>query len=220
MKILVTNDDGIANPNLKVLVEVLIKQYPNSNIIVVAPKNEQSAVSHRIEIKNEVVIQKEKDIIEGISTYSVNSTPSDCVIYTNRSLKYDFDIVFSGVNNGFNMGIDILYSGTVAAAVEAMNYCHRAVALSCQFYSIEDFLNNQEKFFHFYKSHDFENMCLNVNFPKVAEGIKITSQNIFDNNSLTLKDTEACSNNFISVTPLKMDSTNYEHLEKINKMIS
>ena len=103
MKILITNDDGIKAEGIKLLVE-LSKKY--GEILVVAPSQEQSAKSHCIEIKKGINVTKVEEF-EGITCYSLDSTPADCVRFATYGLKYDYDIVFSGINRGYNLGDDI-----------------------------------------------------------------------------------------------------------------
>ena len=141
MKILVTNDDGINSYGLKILVDVA-RQF--GEVFCIAPMTEQSGKSHSIIIKDPIQILQEKDIVEGVRTYSVNGTPGDCVRIAYYYLKEEFDIVFSGVNNGYNLGEDILYSGTVGAASEGVLCGKKAIAFSTErnhFENIVDELN-------------------------------------------------------------------------------
>ena len=128
MKILVVNDDGIFSNNLKTLVNYLRNIY--DEIMVVAPLTEQSAMSHRINIKGPIKLTVHDDLFEGVKAYSIDSTPADCVKFAVDYLKYDFDILFSGINDGLNLADDISYSGTAAAVLEAMYYHKKGIALS------------------------------------------------------------------------------------------
>ena len=128
MKILVVNDDGIYSKNLKILVNYLKKIY--DEVMVLAPSTEQSAMSHRINIKGPIKLTIHESLFEGVKAYSIDSTPADCVKFAVDYLKYDFDILFSGINDGLNLADDISYSGTVAAVLEAVYYHKKGIALS------------------------------------------------------------------------------------------
>ncbi|RJQ54594.1 MAG: 5'/3'-nucleotidase SurE [Nitrospiraceae bacterium] len=109
--ILVTNDDGVSSPGIKMLSRALKSV---GDVYVVAPETEQSAVAHALTLHRPLRSEK-----TGKNTYSVNGTPTDCVIIAvNKILPCKPDMIVSGINNGANLGDDITYSGTVAAAIE------------------------------------------------------------------------------------------------------
>jgi len=109
--VLVTNDDGISSTGLGVLAEALRSV---GEVYVVAPETEQSAVSHALTLHRPLRYQE-----AGANTFSLNGTPTDCVIIAvKRILPQRPDIIVSGINHGANLGDDITYSGTVAAAME------------------------------------------------------------------------------------------------------
>ena len=113
--ILVTNDDGIGSPGIRALVNVMRKL---GDVVVVAPDKPQSGMGHAITINSTLRINKvsEHDLPE---EYSCTGTPVDCVkIAVNKILKRKPDLVVSGINHGSNMSINIIYSGTMSAAVE------------------------------------------------------------------------------------------------------
>lgn len=124
MKILVTNDDGIHAPGINEL--ALALEENDHEVIVVAPEMERSASSHSITLHTPLrIIEKVKQ------RYAVSGSPADCVILALEVvLKEGCDLVISGINNGPNLGEDILYSGTVAAAIEAMYFGYPALAVS------------------------------------------------------------------------------------------
>ena len=126
MRILITNDDGIQAPCLLPLAQWATKF---GEVTVVAPKVEQSAKSHGIEIRNAFEVKK-VDFGPGITAYSVDSTPADCVRFAVLGLQVQFDLVLSGINKGLNLGLDIMYSGTVSAILEADALCVPGIALS------------------------------------------------------------------------------------------
>jgi 5'-nucleotidase len=111
MRILVTNDDGVRAPGLAALAKAL---KPLGDVTVVAPANEMSASAHSLTLKRPLRVRKiSKDV------FSVDGTPTDCVyLAVFQILERKVDLVVSGVNWGWNLGDDITYSGTVAAALE------------------------------------------------------------------------------------------------------
>ena len=130
MKILIANDDGIMAEGIYALAKALEKDH---DVIIVAPENQMSAQSHSITLHKPIII-KEVDL-EGIKSqaYSISGTPADCVRVGMEELVNDkVDIVFSGINMGLNSGMDILYSGTVSAAIEANIYGIPSVAVSAE----------------------------------------------------------------------------------------
>jgi len=109
--ILVTNDDGISSPGIKTLAKALRS---DGDVYVVAPETEQSAVAHALTLHRPL-----RFAMAGKNTFYINGTPTDCVIIgVNKILPRKPDILVSGVNNGGNLGDDVTYSGTVAAAIE------------------------------------------------------------------------------------------------------
>ncbi len=133
MRILLTNDDGIDAIGINVLAEELKKR--GHHVIMVAPESERSASSHSITIRKPLYVQN-----RGTDRHAVTGTPVDCVFMAQQMiLKQDPDIVISGINSGQNMGEDILYSGTVAAALEAMFLGWKSIAVSIQDYKDQHF---------------------------------------------------------------------------------
>ena len=116
-KILVTNDDSLSYEGIKVLTQIA-KEYA-SEVMVLAPHTEKSACSHSLTLKNTVTLYEEKDLVDGVKTYTLDATPADCVKFAKDILEFHFDYVFSGINNGYNLSDDICYSGTASAALEA-----------------------------------------------------------------------------------------------------
>ena len=123
MRLLCSNDDGILAPGLQVLVEAAEQL---GEVTVVAPDREQSATSHSLTLHHPVRPMK-----RGERRWQIDGTPTDCVMLAVEALMPDRpDVVLSGVNHGHNMGEDVLYSGTVAAAMEGVMLGIPAVALS------------------------------------------------------------------------------------------
>lgn len=136
MRILVVNDDGIDAKGIHILAAAAKEL---GEVWVVAPDRQCSAMSQRITVRGELVI-RERDIpVEGVKAYSVSGTPADCVkVALLHILPEKPDIVFSGINFGYNAGQDILYSGTVGAAVEALSNGIPAIAFSSEANDIYD----------------------------------------------------------------------------------
>jgi 5'-nucleotidase len=127
MHILLTNDDGIHAEGLRRLDAGLREAMPRARISVCAPDREQSASSHALTLTSPLRITRHSK-----DKYSVTGTPTDCVLLALRALFEDElpDLVISGINHGPNMGEDILYSGTVAAAMEGTICGLPSIALS------------------------------------------------------------------------------------------
>ena len=122
MKILLTNDDGIEADGIRALYEALCKTH---TCIAVAPDGERSACSHSISIHNDLSYKCTS------LGFAVSGTPADCVkLGVLHLLEEKPDFVISGINNGPNLGSDIIYSGTVSAAFEAAYLGVRGIAIS------------------------------------------------------------------------------------------
>ncbi|MBK8190033.1 MAG: 5'/3'-nucleotidase SurE [Vampirovibrionales bacterium] len=116
MRVLVSNDDGIHAEGLRTLVEWLAKRY---DVYVSAPDRERSAMGHALTLHKPLRVEEVSFPVPVVKAYAVSGTPSDCVkIALNAILDQRPDIVVSGINHGPNLGIDVLYSGTVSAALE------------------------------------------------------------------------------------------------------
>jgi len=115
--ILVTNDDGISAPGMKALIEVMTTI---GEVLVMAPDKPQSAMGHAITINNTLYLDKISKEDDPFEKYSCSGTPVDCVKFAvNEILKRKPDICVSGINHGSNSSINVIYSGTMSAAVEA-----------------------------------------------------------------------------------------------------
>jgi len=181
--ILVTNDDSIVAPGIRALIEVM-KEI--GEVIVVAPDSPQSAMGHAITINNTITLDKINLDKEIEHEYSCSGTPVDCVkIAVHEILKRKPDLCVSGINHGSNSSINVIYSGTMSAAVEAGIEGIPAIGFSLLDYSWDaDF----EPFKEYVKKIALnvlekglpEGVILNVNFPKLKaeelKGIKICRQ--------------------------------------------
>ena len=136
MRILVVNDDGIDAKGIHILAEAAKEL---GEVWVVAPDAQCSAMSQRINVFGELVVRKREIPVEGVKAYSVSGTPADCVkVALLHIMPEKPDIVFSGINVGYNAGQDILYSGTVGAAVEALSNGIPAIAFSSEANGVYD----------------------------------------------------------------------------------
>ena len=181
--ILVTNDDSITAPGIRALIEVMSEI---GNVIVVAPDSPQSAMGHAITINNTLQINKTSKDNDAITEYSCSGTPVDCVkIAVHEILKYKPDLCVSGINHGSNSSINVIYSGTMSAAVEAGIEGIPAIGFSLLDYNWDANFEETKLFvkkiaLEVLKNKLPEGVVLNVNIPKLAEkeikGIKICRQ--------------------------------------------
>ena len=227
MRILVTNDDGIRAPGLEILASWARKL---GDVTVVAPKIEQSAKSHSINIHTAFEVKKVQ-WLDGIDCFSVDSSPSDCVRFAYNGLNKEFDLILSGINKGLNVGEDIAYSGTDAAIFEAAYFKCRAIAFS----TVPETYEWAEKkldecYDHIIKNRYLEhNLIYNVNIPENPKGILLTRQgnayykdifketqegmyiacgySIYKGTQNLDEDLDAVMNGYISITPLTVNRT-------------
>ncbi len=174
MKILITNDDGINAPGIRLLAQWAKKL---GEVTVVAPKVEQSAMSHAIDFVNPQEI-KRVEFIDGVTAYSMSSTPADCVRFGVLGLQDKFDLVLSGINYGVNVGQDIVYSGTVAAVFEAARLGIKGIAFSTFPHSQKEAAQYFDMAYDFIVSQNLfdETLIYNVNIPDKVSDIRITRQ--------------------------------------------
>jgi len=133
VNILVTNDDGISAPALRALRTELA---PLGRVVIVAPDRDQSATSHSLTLHRPFRIHR-----HDVDIYSVDGTPTDCVVCAWYGLlDVRPDLVISGINHGPNMGEDVFYSGTVAAAIEGAMQGAVALSVSLATRELTDFL--------------------------------------------------------------------------------
>ncbi len=172
--IFVTNDDGINAPGLKALVEVAREL---GDLIVVAPDSPQSAQGHAITIKDPLRL-KQVHIFEGIEAYECSGTPVDCVKLGKHVLLHqrEADLCVSGINHGSNASINILYSGTMSAAMEASLEGINSIGFSllnyewdADFDACKPFL---KQIMQYVLEHGLGNCkLLNVNIPAVSTAL-------------------------------------------------
>lgn len=237
-KILLTNDDGIKAPGLKTL-ESAVKDL--GQVYVVAPTQNRSAASHSFTLREPIKICEVKE-----HWYSVEGTPTDCVLIAHHGLfKKTINLVISGINNGPNMGDDVLYSGTVAAAIEGTILGIPSLAVSYRKDGVNTaitikLVNKLAKWL--LKNGLPKKTLLNINVPEGnVKGIKVTRMGKRIYKDMAIKnshptgevsymidgelsweiepqtDFEAIESNYISITPLHLDMTNYRELSSFRK---
>src|SRR5947209_4722651 len=131
LRILLTNDDGVYAPGLQALRHELLKL---GDVTVVAPAGEQSAVGHSITLLTPLIVQEVLDESQQPMGWAVEGRPADCVkLALLELLPEPPDLVVSGLNAGSNAGINVLYSGTVAAAIEGAFFQRTSVAVSLEY---------------------------------------------------------------------------------------
>jgi len=180
---LITNDDGVDAKGLNSLIELI---RPKGKVFVIAPDQGQSGMSHAITVKTPIRIHKLKEE-EDLVVYSCNGTPVDCIkLALNKLLDRMPDLILSGINHGSNSSSSVIYSGTMAAAIEGCMNGVPSAGLSLLDYSPDARFNGIMK----YADRIIENIisnglpegvCLNVNFPvnnvQEIKGVRICRQN-------------------------------------------
>ncbi len=176
MKILISNDDGILARGLALLGEVCATV---GQVTVVAPDREQSATSHSLTLHRPLRATRRAD-----GSFQVDGTPTDCVLLGLGGLMPDKpDFVISGINHGPNMGEDVLYSGTVAAAMEGLAAGIPSIAVSYGSFDLEYMESHRDGLRRLVQRivqrNDFPaETLLNVNLPPIAgdevKGVRIT----------------------------------------------
>ena len=178
--ILVTNDDGINAPGLKYLVNIMCTI---GDVVIVAPDSPKSATSQSITINSPLYISRCYNHSNAKLEYQVSGTPADCVKFgVNEILEKKPDICVSGINHGSNSSVNVLYSGTVGAAIEAGIQGVPAIGFSVLDYSWNAKFDHMEKFIlsitlNVIKNELPSDIVLNVNFPKSkVKGVKVCRQ--------------------------------------------
>ena len=243
MRILISNDDGYQAEGIIQLAKSLSEI---AEVIVVAPSENKSAASSSLTIGKPLKpIQIENNV------YAINATPSDCVhLALCGFIKEPIDLVVTGINFGANLGDDVIYSGTVAGAIEGRFLGLPSIALSLASWECNHF-DTAGKIAKILveqidKAPLSNSTIINVNVPDIPMheimGIKTTrmgsrhksAPSIQDSNNPSLfwigengkeadniegTDFHAISNNYVSVTPLQIDSTNYSEIQPLSSWI-
>lgn len=180
--ILITNDDGITAPGIKALVES-VKDL--GNVVVVAPDKPQSGMGHAITIGQPLRLNQ-VHTFEGVEAWQCSGTPVDCVkLAVDKVLHGKPDICLSGINHGPNHSINVIYSGTMSAALEAAIESIPSIGFSLLDYSIEADFSGAQHYARLLvqqllgKKID-KHLCLNVNIPQapaeMLKGLKVCRQ--------------------------------------------
>jgi 5'-nucleotidase len=234
MRILITNDDGIYSPGIVALAEVAAKF---GDVRIVAPDVEQSSAGHSITALRPLSYKRTP--IQGFEAFRVNGTPADCVIIGAHNWE-KVDVVISGINFGANLGNSIWHSGTLAAAKQATLLGLRGIALSMPATNDEpnfDIIKPSAKKVLEILLKDQNLTLVNVNFPdEVPKGLRWTRQSVrhydgrvvpgedplgrkhFWFSVIPLEGAEegtdrwAIEQNYVSMTPLRLDLTNEKEL--------
>ena len=241
MKILVTNDDGINAEGIRILASWARKL---GQVTVSAPKMQQSAKSHAINFHDHIEVHQ-VPYIDGVTAYVVDSTPVDSVRFALLGLEdNDFDLILSGVNKGFNIGEDILYSGTMGCVFEASLRGYRGIAFSTDPTDFSEAEKRLDEVYGYFVKHKLlsHNDIYNVNIPLNSKGIKWTKQggayfndefvkiddthyhqegySIYQMNTDYTLDTDAVMNGYISVTPMTTRRDSMAVFDKLRKKLS
>lgn len=181
--ILVTNDDGINAPGIRNLVEAVRGL---GKVVVVAPDKPQSGMGHAITIGNPLRLNPMHHLFEGVEAWQCSGTPVDCVkLAVDKVLRRKPDLCLSGINHGANHSINVIYSGTMSAAVEAAIESIPSIGFSLLDYSVEADFGPARKYVRIIVEEVLsrptdKHLILNVNFPAVPDslikGIKICRQ--------------------------------------------
>lgn len=236
-RILVTNDDGYFSEGISTLANALKRV---GEVIIVAPASEQSATAHSLTLTRPLRVRQ----IEN-NLYTVDGTPTDCVLLgLSRILKTPPDIVVSGINHGANLGDDVTYSGTVAGALEASVFRLPGIAVSLtaregDFEPAANFAAELTQ--KVLKEGIPTGTILNVNIPPgeikgcriTRQGVRTASSDIIDGVDPRGKayhwiglqniswqndhdsDYKAIDDGLVSITPLRIDMTDYEAMKSI-----
>jgi len=235
---LLSNDDGIDAEGLKVLKEGIADL---GDVFVVAPSFEMSGASHSMTLRKPVDVEK-----VGEREFKVFGTPADCVLLSIFDiLPRRPDVVISGINRGYNMGEDVIYSGTVAAAREGVLYGIPSISVSIgggkeRFY-YESALHFTRKILDLILTNDFGQVLFNLNVPnrplREINGMKLVRlgtrvykdpvrrirNRLYEIGGEPLWNKEegtdlwAVHNGYAALTPLLVDLTDYETIRKLNE---
>ncbi len=243
-RILLTNDDGHYSDGVNALYTALSRQY---NVYLVAPDREQSASSHSLTLNRPLRVQK-----LDARRFATDGTPTDCVMLAVHLLfkKDRPDMIISGINHGGNMGDDVTYSGTAAAAIEGAILKIPSIAVSMfgwkpgmKFARAANFIS---RFLKVYDTLDIDpSTFLNVNFPpdngRPYKSFEFTRQGLRTYRDIVVhktdprgkpyywiggspkwrmlpgSDFEAIHRGVVSVTPMKLDFTDADTLERLKR---
>ncbi|RJQ28283.1 MAG: 5'/3'-nucleotidase SurE [Peptococcaceae bacterium] len=248
MRILISNDDGILAEGITLLRKVLAEV---AEVFVIAPDRERSATGHKITMHRPLRI-KELEVDAGqCRCWAVDGTPADCVkLGLEALLPEPPDLVISGINGGPNLGIDVLYSGTVSAAIEGIINDIPSIAVSLASYQDPDF-SHAGSFIkelvcrtgHYLPARTLLNINVPPGLPRGARVTRLCNRryiNVFEKRTdprgrayfwmagepLDLDaddpETDVCAvkNQYVSVTPVSFDLTDYRVVDDLKKWLA
>jgi 5'-nucleotidase len=241
VRILISNDDGIYSPGIAALARSATKF---GDVRVVAPDVEQSSAGHAITASRPLRFRP-THIFEEIEAYRVNGTPADCVALGINQWDH-VDVVLSGINLGLNLGNATWHSGTLAAAKQAVLLGVRGIALSApindettDFSALDPWI---DRALESLLGHE-EPRLVNVNFPSKPRELRWTAMSVDQYNGKLVPGTDpmgrqhfwftvvplerhregtdlwAIDEGYVSLTPLRLDLTDYEELERVTEAI-
>jgi 5'-nucleotidase len=186
VRILLTNDDGVYAPGLQALRKELLRL---GDVIVVAPAGEQSAVGHSITLLTPLIVQEVVGDDQKPIGWAVEGRPADCVkLALTELLPAPPDVIISGLNAGSNAGINVLYSGTVAAAIEGAFYRRTSIAVSLEYTKVKplDFPRAAEVarrvIDQVLRQRLGDGSLVNINIPSLEKGpirgVRVVPQNV------------------------------------------
>jgi 5'-nucleotidase len=236
MRILISNDDGIYSPGIAALAAIAKKF---GEVRVVAPDVEQSSMSHAITATRPLTYRR--TTLKDVEAFRVNGTPADCVALGAFNWS-NVDLVLSGINLGTNLGNAVWHSGTLAAAKQGVLLGARGIAFSMPVSEEEPQFDQvslwAEKTLRYLLSLK-EVPLINVNIPLMPKGLRWTHQSFrhydgkvvpgqdpmgrknFWFTVVPIEEVEAGSdrwaveNDFVSMTPLRVELTDYDHLRRL-----
>jgi 5'-nucleotidase len=238
--ILLTNDDGYDALGFQSLYKELVKKF---DVFAVAPRFQQSGASHSLTLRRPIRVEKVRD-----KFYSIDGTPTDCVLLAYHDLVgADIDLVVAGINHGPNMGSDVFYSGTVAAALQGGSFGINSLAVSLSSPDYADFSHAVKYSMKLIKKvlrSGMKRLVFNVNIPEAEiRGEKITKmgKRIYrdkvirnsqkDNVMYSIiegtlhyrvaadTDFKAVDEHYVSITPLKLDLTDFERIQAFRHIL-
>lgn len=236
MNILVINDDSISASQLLPLIRWCQKL---GDVTTVVPRYEQSGKSHSIELHKPFTVEQIA-LAPDVTAHALDSSPADCVRYAVLGLGKQFDLVISGINRGYNIGTDVMYSGTVAGIFEAALLGIPAIAFSTSPGYYEQASTHLDAIYAYIQEHRLLDMhsTYNINIPPEGKDILITRQGgpyysddfIIENGLCTPRgkcvyvptddmtlDTNAVMSGHISITPLTVIRTDMDIFRKLSE---
>lgn len=242
MKILLVNDDGIHSLGLKILAEQL---KPLGDIYIFAPEKHQSGMSQALTIRKKIKVKDYGSLYGSIKAFSAKGTPVDCVrLAIFLFANINFDLVVSGINQGANLGTDVLRSGTIGAASEALSLGIPAVAVSSTYKNFFMAEKEIQKLIKYLINQQLvsKDYVLNINFPneifKKPRGVMFSVQGKHEHQPAFVKkslnrylavyrksdtkesensDVYCYKNGIISITPIFEDRSKLKFSEKLNQ---